>query len=443
MIDPRRLLRHPLRVAVTLVVAASLLGVSVPHTGALVAEEPEASSPIDLTTPPGGRDWMAPTVGLGGVISSPGVSSAMNPVTRSSLRVVTDVSQQAQSRLQAARQRDERARRQLEVASRNLTDAQARFGKANEEFRVRAVYLYMNSGSKDSGPLDDTQIAGLTGGIEEANKVITKDTNLDTLFKQGARNFQDAKQALEKAIKDRDGAAAAIVISERTLKVATDQARVSDDWVKRLQSWTPLAGSQVGLDVDGCVSSAPQGTFPEEVDLVKLCHDSMDQARDPEGATAIRYAMAQLGSTYDQSRRMAFDIFDCSSLVSRAWEAAGARVVSVGNRGWAPTTWNILAAPWARSISISAARPGDLLFPSDGHVAMMLADGWMIHTTDEDHPARIERAYTRGVARAIVPDALSDLPIPEPLISGTFVDPVTGEIVTVGPSLEGNPPAAP
>jgi hypothetical protein len=110
-----------------------------------------------------------------------------------------------------------------------------------------------------------------------------------------------------------------------------------------------------------------------------------------QARTAIRAAFSMLGAPYacgDVGRARTFR-YDCSSLVARAYAAAGIR--SSGPT-WAASTrdmvpWDGRAlAPWAAYVAPSRIRPGDLVLYDTGgatyrHVVMYLGSGYMLHTS--------------------------------------------------------------
>ena len=155
------------------------------------------------------------------------------------------------------------------------------------------------------------------------------------------------------------------------------------------------AGSAGGPD--GCPTSAPSGTLRDgaaRVGVARLCADSVARARTPYAARAIKFALRNLGAPYSQPNRMGAFSFDCSSYVTRAYDAGGLDVV----RGWAPTTYTILGARWAVRESFSSRRPGDLVLPIPGHVSMSLADGFKVHTNHTGDVSHVTRDYTSAYA---------------------------------------------
>ena len=167
----------------------------------------------------------------------------------------------------------------------------------------------------------------------------------------------------------------------------------------------PDGASQSAVGPDGCPTIAPSNTLRGgslSVGLSKVCADSVAGARTPEAALAIKWALANLGQTYSQPKRMVPGYSDCSSFVSRAYDAGGAKILG----SWSPTTFTLLAAKYAPHIQLSAAKPGDLVFPSTGHVAMLLADGFMVDTNQTGDVSKVSRAYTSAFATVWINPAL-------------------------------------
>lgn len=176
----------------------------------------------------------------------------------------------------------------------------------------------------------------------------------------------------------------------------SEARRRSEEEQRRAEARSLASAGQTEVGPDGCPTAAPANTLREgaaTIGVAELCARSVAQAPTPEAAGAIKVMLAQLGTPYSQPLRMTEGHSDCSSYISRAYEAAGAPMVSRGGGGWAPTTWVMLDAPWTTRIPYSEARPGDLLFPSDGHVALLLSDGYMVHTNRTGDVSHVKRAY--------------------------------------------------
>ena len=124
-------------------------------------------------------------------------------------------------------------------------------------------------------------------------------------------------------------------------------------------------------------------------------------------ATAIAFAMAQLGKPY-QWGAAGPDAYDCSGLVYAAYAAAGIHI--------ARTTYQ-----WQQDgpvIPLSQIQPGDLLFsagsdgtPSDpGHVVMYLGDGQIIQAPQTGEDVQIDPVDLTSVVVATRPAGLASRP---------------------------------
>jgi len=157
-----------------------------------------------------------------------------------------------------------------------------------------------------------------------------------------------------------------------------------------------------GFGPDGCPTTAPashlRGLAP--TDIAALCAKSVAQARTPQAAAAIKFAMSQIGQPYcngmnsaqvqtchgDTNRfgRGPARGYDCSGFVHRAYQEAG---VDLGSRHTVVTTQQV-GMPKGIPIARAEARPGDLVSPGSRscghcmhHISMVLADGWKVHAS--------------------------------------------------------------
>lgn len=170
------------------------------------------------------------------------------------------------------------------------------------------------------------------------------------------------------------------------------------------------ASAQTEVGPDGCPVSVPPRTLrsgAEQVGAYELCIASVASAATPAAASAVKFTFVNLGVPYSRTDRMGENAFDCSSYVMRAYESAGVSVIS---NGWAPTTHTLAPYPghssysWLTTVDYDAAQPGDLLLrpPSPtrtdggGHVAMLLAQGFMIHTAATGDVSHVTKAYGKN-----------------------------------------------
>ena len=171
-----------------------------------------------------------------------------------------------------------------------------------------------------------------------------------------------------------------------------------------------------------CPSWAPAGTFPAGTNVKSLCERAVSRAPSREAAAAIRYMFSMLGSAYNQSNRYSTNppVFDCSSFVSRAYTAAGARITN-GSSQWTWISrfgWTGAYMPSAyegTNLTRMAFRPGDIsgLVPGDvliqfsgsnpagsvgnnGHAQVYIGDGMVIQSGG-NHPRSLVNvtAYTK------------------------------------------------
>ena len=153
-------------------------------------------------------------------------------------------------------------------------------------------------------------------------------------------------------------------------------------------------GAGAAGTADGCPTTSPAGTIRDSATrytIGQICADSVAQARSPEAARAIKFALRNLGAPYSQPNRMGSFSFDCSSFVMRAYAAAGANVIS---GGWAPNTYAIEGVPWATHIKFADRRPGDLVYPFAGHISMSLAHGLKVHTNRPGDVSHVNDMYS-------------------------------------------------
>lgn len=167
------------------------------------------------------------------------------------------------------------------------------------------------------------------------------------------------------------------------------------------------ARAQTQVGPEGCPTSVPPRTLRDGADGIgafELCISSVASAATPQAAEAVKFVFVNLGVPYSRTDRMGDGYFDCSSYVMRAYAAAG---VPTLQDGWAPSTHTIApypghaSYPWLETVAYSDAQPGDLLLrPSSpsrgdggGHVAMLIASGFMIHTAATGDVSHVARAY--------------------------------------------------
>ncbi|WP_346049309.1 hypothetical protein [Actinomadura chokoriensis] len=155
-----------------------------------------------------------------------------------------------------------------------------------------------------------------------------------------------------------------------------------------------VASVQVEVGPDGCPRNAPHNTLRDgaaAIGIRKLCIDSVARARTPEAAKAIKWALSRLGLGYSWALRNELNYADCSSFVSRAYRDSGAIPNLYPQGDNAPNTHDLREVPWTIKISRRQARPGDLVEPIPGHVAMQLVGDYVVHTNRTGDVSKVER----------------------------------------------------
>ncbi|MDG6104219.1 C40 family peptidase [Dactylosporangium aurantiacum] len=108
-------------------------------------------------------------------------------------------------------------------------------------------------------------------------------------------------------------------------------------------------------------------------------------------AAVLSYAKAQLGKPYVWAAAGP-NGFDCSGLVVASYARAGIKLPH--------QTGGLIGR--GRSVSRAQLQPGDLVFPSSGHVGIYLGDGMMIHAPHPGDHVRIAKVYAFYAGRRII-----------------------------------------
>ena len=169
-----------------------------------------------------------------------------------------------------------------------------------------------------------------------------------------------------------------------------------------------------------CPTTAPAGTIPGGTNVKDLCEKAVRQAPTAKAGAALRYAFSMLGARYSQSNRSSINppVFDCSSFVARAYDAADAFIYKNGTtkRWYRPDytfSWTGAYMPAAYTGSnlqrlggATTLQPGDVLVQFNGsdpagsagnagHAQMYIGDGLVIQSGGS-HPASLVNVAARG-----------------------------------------------
>ncbi|WP_055712718.1 NlpC/P60 family protein [Streptomyces torulosus] len=134
---------------------------------------------------------------------------------------------------------------------------------------------------------------------------------------------------------------------------------------------------------------APQdtSTSPSTSSSTETTTTVEDSTYATKAAKALAFARAQIGKPYVWGATGPGS-YDCSGLTQAAWKAAGVDLPR--------TTYDQVNA--GTTVSLSAARPGDLIFFYDniGHVGLYIGNGMMIHAPKPGTYVREESIFYDG-----------------------------------------------
>jgi cell wall-associated NlpC family hydrolase len=139
--------------------------------------------------------------------------------------------------------------------------------------------------------------------------------------------------------------------------------------------------------------TTPKSTKPKTTTKPKK--PAAPQAQTPVVAGSVSavlaYAKAQQGKPYVWAAAGP-NGFDCSGLVVASYARAGIKLPH--------QTGGLIGR--GRSVSRAQLQPGDLVFPSSGHVGIYLGGGMMIHAPHPGDHVRIAKVYAFYAGRRII-----------------------------------------
>lgn len=117
---------------------------------------------------------------------------------------------------------------------------------------------------------------------------------------------------------------------------------------------------------------------------------SIPQSVPERRPDVVGYALAQVGKRYARGGSGP-DSFDCSGLVAATYARIGIRL---------PHQTGALAS-LGRPVSRAELRPGDLVFPSSGHVGIYIGGGRMVHAATARSGVKVSNLYAFRFARRL------------------------------------------
>lgn len=110
-----------------------------------------------------------------------------------------------------------------------------------------------------------------------------------------------------------------------------------------------------------------------------------------DAAAVIAFALAQVGKPYVWAASGP-NSYDCSGLVMAAYATVG---VSLPHQ-----TGGIVTRGWP--VSRSQLQPGDVVFPSSGHVGIYLGNNQMVHAPQTGQNVKVSSVYAFWTARRLL-----------------------------------------
>lgn len=212
--------------------------------------------------------------------------------------------------------------------------------------RRQFTAIAMNTGAMTTDELD-----ALVGEINDKRKALERKRKDAASFAAAVLDRQNSAEALYSRYEERRNA----IEGELVSLVNSERERRRQKAIEEGQKWQERNTSQY----DG--TRTRYGALPNV---------------SARAQAAINAALSELGTPYRKSPRMAPGIgFDCSGLISWAWQRAGVNISGSSRSIYASLRGR------GRDIPKSAAAPGDLIFYHSpiSHVSMYLGGGRAVH----------------------------------------------------------------
>ncbi|MDX3116980.1 NlpC/P60 family protein [Streptomyces scabiei] len=166
-----------------------------------------------------------------------------------------------------------------------------------------------------------------------------------------------------------------------------EAARKAAELARRQAAAQAVAGQAVAGQESGGVPAGPGTGSPSASASAPAPASPADPSYDAKAEKALAFARAQIGKPYVWGAAGPGS-YDCSGLTLAAWKAAGVTLPR--------TTYDQANA--GATVSLAAARPGDLVFFYDdvSHVGVYVGNGMMIHAPKPGAYVREESIYYDG-----------------------------------------------
>ncbi|MBV7697143.1 C40 family peptidase [Streptomyces sp. TRM70350] len=327
---------------------------------------------------------------------------------------VDDLYRQAESATQkynAAKEKTAKQRKRVDTLLDDVAQRTQKLNEAREELGTYAAAQYRTGASlpdtatfllADSPQdyLDQTQLMGrLTSRQKDAvDEYFTEQsatmkkrqeaTESLAVLTESQSDLQTAKAAVQKKLADARELLSQLTAEEKARLAAIEKKKQEEAERKAAELARQQAEEQQRQEAaqqeqESAGGGSSAGTGSESGSGTSVA----DSSYATKAEKALAFARAQIGKPYVWGATGP-DSYDCSGLTQAAWKAAG---VSLPR-----TTYDQVNA--GTTVSIAAARPGDLIFFYDDvtHVGLYIGNGMMIHAPKPGAYVREESVYYDG-----------------------------------------------
>ncbi|GAA1937383.1 C40 family peptidase [Kitasatospora viridis] len=300
-------------------------------------------------------------------------------------------------RLQDLRHQEEQAEQQSTARDAELAARQGELDRANG--RVAAEQQQVDASEAEAAQLAGDEYRG--GGLSGIARFLLSFAPTGLLTEAGDLQERSRSEAdVVHDVRDRRAALAALRDTARQARsgaelaagqaraARTDAERQAADVQARLTTLDPAQRAQLD-DREAALADQAQRQL-----LASGVLGTGGGPATPAAATAVTYAMAQIGKPYLWGGTGP-DSYDCSGLTSKAWEAAGVPIPRTSQDQWAVLP----------RVPLDALRPGDLViyFPDATHVGMYLGGGLMVNAPHTGAVVKVAPLAAMPVLGAVRP----------------------------------------
>ncbi|GAA0626021.1 NlpC/P60 family protein [Streptomyces crystallinus] len=301
---------------------------------------------------------------------------------------------------------------QLQTLYRQAEEASEAYNAAEEQLKLRKA-----DEKKVAAGLSRARVA-LARSRQEAGRLAREQyqgrtelsTYMQLLLARDPQGALDQGHLMRRASDGRRASLARLARGEKQADALARAARKALDEQRLLAERRRRARDEVRArlkDVEGLLASLSEdqllelsrlerdGTAKAQRDL--LATGALDGVRapSPEGESALRYAVGQVGKPYVWGAEGPSS-YDCSGLTSSAWAHAGREIPRTSQEQWASL----------RRVPLRALRPGDLVvyYPGATHVALYVGDGLVVQAPRPGARVKISPIAANPLLGAVRPD---------------------------------------